>query len=220
MADTATDPRTVQLKSVILSFTDTLLTKKRTSDDPNAKEKHGCNVIITPVLADGSPNPHYEANKAKCATAVKASGERQWKNENAYQTILEDDPKRLCYRKGESFKNKETREVYKGYEGNMAISGGTPGASQKRPKLFDRRKRPVAEADILDVMYGGTYADVIISFYGTDKGGSRGIFSTIEAIRSHEEGQRMGGGVHVDADDFDNLPDADNAFEGAGDLLG
>ena len=76
----------------------------------------------------------------------------------------------------------------------------------------------MAEDDILDVMYGGVYADVILSFYGTDKGG-RGVFCTIEAIRSHEEGERMGGGVVVDADDFDDLEDSDS-FDDDDDLMG
>jgi hypothetical protein len=53
---------------------------------------------------------------------------------------------------------------------------------------------------------------VVISFYGTDEGG-RGVFASIEAIRSRQEGERLGGGPRASADDFDDLDD-DDAFSG------
>lgn len=199
------DGRTVQLKRVRLSFTDSLLEKKKTSDDPNAKPKHGLNVI------NESSGPHFKANQDKIIAALKKAGEKEWKNPDAYKDIAEDNPKRVCFKKGEKFKNKENK-VYAGYEGNFAFSASGPSAGQKRPKLLDRHKRPVEEKDILDVFYGGCYADVIVSFFGTDKG-SRGIFASVEAIRSHQEGERMGGGIYVDADDFDDMED-DDSFDG------
>lgn len=210
------DPRTVQLKRVRLSFSDSLKEKKATVDD--GEPKHSCNMILE------TEGKEFAANKEKIRSAMEAASEQAFKNKDAWKTIMEDDPKRVCYRKGERFKNKESGEVYKGYAGNWAISGGTPGGGQRRPKLYDRHKRDVGEADILDVFYGGCYADVIVSFYGTDKGG-RGIFCTIEAIRSHQEGERMGGGWSGDASEFDELPDAEDSFSGtssssADDLLG
>lgn len=226
------DGRTVQLKRVRLSFTKRLKTKGKTSDEAN-KETHGLNVILD------KSQPTFQANLDKCIAALKAAGEKAWKNPDAYKDIAEDAPKRVCFRKGERFKNGEGK-VYAGYEGNYAFGANGPSGGDKRPKLLDRRKRALREqatgehikanaifeiADIDDIFYGGCYADVIVSFYGTDKG-SRGIFATIEAIRSHQEGERMGGGVEVDADDFDDLED-DDSFVGGGssskdddDLLG
>lgn len=198
------DGRTVQLKHVRLSFTDSLKEKKATVE--NGKPKHSCNVILETADAN------FEKNKAKVISAIKAAGEKKWKNPDAYKDIMEDNPKRVCFRKGEKWKNKEGK-VYAGYEGNFAFSASGPSGGQRRPKLLDRHKREVAEGDILDVMYGGTYADVIVSFYGTDEG-SRGIFASIEAIRSHQEGERMGGGIYVDADDFDDLEDDDSFDSG------
>lgn len=203
------DGRTVQLKRVRLSFTDSLLEKKKTSDDPNAKPKHSLNILLE------KDSPHYAENHAKIMSAIKAAGMKEWKNEDAYISISEDSPKRVCYRDGLKWKNKEG-VVYSGYENAKAFSGSGPSGGQKRPKLLDRHKRPVAEADILDVCYGGVYADVIASFFGTDKG-SRGIFASVEAIRSHQEGERMGGGIVVDADDFDDLEE-DDAFDSVGDI--
>lgn len=196
------DGRTVQLKHVRLSFTDALKDKKKTANTEDAKEKHGCNIILE------SKDKFFDENKAKVLAAIEKACEIQWKKPKAWKDIQEDNPKRICFRKGERFKNTEG-EIYQGYEGNFAITASGPSAGQKRPKLLDRRKRPVAYDDILDVCYGGVYADVIVSLFGTDKGG-KGVFCSIEAIRSHEEGERMGGGFNVDDDDFDDLEDGDS----------
>lgn len=198
------DGRTVQLKGVRLSFTDSLKEKRATVED--GKPKHSANIILE------ASSPHNEANRKKVTAALEEASKQAFKNPNTWKTIAEDDPKRVCFRKGERFKNKEG-QVYNGYEGNYAITGAGPGGGQKRPKLLDRHKRPVEESDILDVCYGGSYADVIVSFYGTEKGG-RGIFCSFEAIRSHQTGDKMGGGIYVDADDFDDLEDDDSFDSG------
>ena len=133
--------------------------------------------------------------------------------------MWDDDPKQSCFRKGSRFKNGEG-QVYAGYDGNLAISGAGPSGGKKRPKMLDRHKRPVEEADILDVCYSGTYADVIVSMYGTDKGGSRRLACSVDAIRSHQEGEAQGGGgIVVEADDFDDLDD-DDSFGGGADSSG
>lgn len=213
------DGRTVQLKRIRLSFTERLAEAGKTSDESD-KETHGSNFILE------SDSPHFNANYEKVMSAIKMAGEKTWKNPDAYKGIQEDAPKRVTFRKGDRFKNREGK-IYAGYEGNYAFSANGPGGGLKRPKMLDRRKgilREQASAEQLekgkvfdvskipDIFYGGVYADVIVSFYGTDKG-SRGIFATVEAIRSHEEGDRMGGGaIYVDADDFDDLED-DDSFE-------
>ena len=210
MAEQKTDGRTVQLKRVRLSFCDSLLHKKKTAKTEDAKEAHSVNVILE------KDSPHYDANTKKIRKALDAASEEFWKGKpDKWRSIMEDDPKRVCYRKGDRFKNQTTGEIYDGYEGNWAIAGKGPMGGQKRPKLLDRRKREVETDDILDVFYAGTYADVIVSFYGTDKGGL-GVFCSVEAIRSHEEGERMAGGFDVDPDVFDDLDDDDDGFSDSG----
>lgn len=199
------DGRSVQLKGVRLSFTNRIAVADTTSDESD-KKTHGCNFIIE------ADSPHFDANNAKIISALKEAGKQAFKNENAYKLIAEDTPKRVCYRDGNRWKNKEGK-VYAGYENNKAFGANGPGGGLKRPKLYDRFKREVEVKDISDVFYGGCYADVIVSFYGTDKG-SRGIFCTIDAIRSLQEGDRMGGGIDVDANDFDDVDDDEDAFAG------
>lgn len=200
------DGRAVQLKGVRLSFTQSLYEKKATVE--GGIPKYNLNVIVE------KDHPNFEENHRKLVAAISAASEKAFKDENRWKRIQENDPKRLCYRKGERFANAETGEPYSGYAGNMGISVGCPAKGQKRPgKLLDRHKRPVAESDILDVFYSGTYADVVLEFYGTTEGGP-GIFCTASAIRSHQQGENLGGGgVPVDDDDFDDLEDDDDLMD-------
>lgn len=197
------DPRSCWLKRVRLSFSESLHEAEATVEggDP----KHTCNVILE------SDSATFEANKAATMRCIRAAGEETWKDPEAWKGIAEDAPKRVSFRKGERFKNREG-VVYQGYAGNYAISAAGPKRGSKRPILLDRHKRDVEIKDIPDVFYGGVYGDVKVSWYGTDKGG-RGIFATIEAIRSHQEGERMGGGGGVTRDEIDELDDLDDGLD-------
>ncbi len=205
MATGDNDGRTVLLKGVRYSFTDSLKDKKKTSDDPNAIPKHGLNIILE------ASSPHFEDNKKKCFDAMRAAGEKEWKNPDAFKQIAEDNPKRVCFKKGERFKNGDG-QIYAGYEGNWAMSLSGPSAGQKRPILKDRQKRDVTENEILDVFYGGCYGDAYVSFFGTDKG-SRGIFASADLLRSHQTGERMGGGFVLDESKMAALDDLDDDLD-------
>lgn len=207
--------RTVYLNRVRLSFADSLKDKAKSEKlGADAKESHSANFILE------SDKPEFESNKKAVIQALKAASREFKKPEDWWKTLWDDDPKQLCFRKGERFKNAETGEPYAGYAGNIGIAGKGPGAGERRPKLKDRHKRDVEYADIHDVAYNGTYCDAIIAFYATDKGGTSRITCSIEAIRSHQEGERMGGGgINVSDDDFEDLPD-DDSFGSDDDLGG
>lgn len=211
------DPRTIWLKRVRLSFTDSLKDKQKTSDDPNAEPKHGCNIIVEQVGDDPKAKAMAADNVKAAIGAIEAACDKQWKDKDRWKAIQEDAPKRICFRRGERFKNREGK-VYAGYEGNFGLTASGPSAGQKRPKLLDRHKREVAEKDILDVCYGGSYADVLVSFYATEKG-SPGVFASIELIRSHQEGTPMGGGIVIDDSVLAEIDDLDDDLgaPGAGD---
>lgn len=201
--ETRGDGRTVQLKGMRLSFAERIHTADKTSDESD-KKTHGCNFI------NERDSPHFDSNHKKIIAAMKKAGELAFKNENAYITIAEDTPKRVCYRDGNRWKNREG-QIYQGYENNKAFSANGPGGGLKRPNLYDRHKLEVDIDKIPEIFYGGVYCDCVVSFYGTEKG-SRGIFATIDAIRSHQTGDRMGGGIIVTADDFDDFDDEDDVF--------
>ena len=223
--ESKSDGRTVQLKGVRLSFAESLQVKKAAAKTEDAKLVHQCNLILE------KESEHFEDNKRKVREAIEKACELEWKNKDKHKQIAEDSPKNVAYRKGERFKNKDG-VVYDGYAGNMAIAGKGPKAGQNRPKLLDRSKRRLKEqvvnpADlksgryfediqINDIFYNGSYCDAVVSFYGTDKGGGDKLCVSVDAIRSYQRGDRMGGGgIEVDDDDFDDFDDEDGDLSGA-----
>lgn len=202
-----TTGRTVQLTNVRLSFADSLneakLPKKA---EPGAKPTHSTNLIIE------KGTPDYDSNVAAIKSALRAAAKEFKRPEDWWETLWSDKPDNLSFRKGDRFKT-DAGEIYKGYEGNAVVICKGPGGGLKRPKMLDRLKREVEVKDINDVLYNGSYCDAQVSFYGTDKGGTARLTCSVEAIRSRQEGERLGGGgIGVDTDDFEDLG-ADDSFD-------
>lgn len=206
------DGRTVQLKRVRLSFPGSLKDKKSTTKDGSGRPKHTVNIIMDPN--DPVGKKYHEENKTKVIAALRAAGEAYKKKPDLYKILMDDEPKRCCLRKGEKMKTADG-QVRDHYKGTLWIAGAGPKAGDERPVLKGKDKRIIGYDEINSVFYGGVYADVVVSMYGTDKGGSDGLFNSVEVIRSWEVGDRFpeGGGVHVDDDDFD---DDDDDFVGMG----
>lgn len=201
MSENKGDSRTVLLRDVVASFTDSLHTARPTVE--NGEPKHTMNVILV------SNSKYADRNKKSVAAALTAASEEEFKRPDMWRELMEEDPKRCSFRPGKRFKNSSTGEIYKGYEGNYAIACAGPRGGKVRPRMLDRHKRAVDTNDILDVVYSGTRCDALVSFYGTKKGGN-GVFATIEMVRSYQEGERIGGSpVNVDAylDELDDLED-------------
>lgn len=214
--------RTATLTGVRLSFGDSLdvasLPKK--NNDPSAKPKHGVNLIIEKDSAD------FEANKAVIIEALKNASTEFKKPDTWWKTLFDDKPDNICMKKGDRFKT-DAGEIYKGYEGNLVLALKGPAGGLKRPQIRDRNKKIVHDPStcpdttrIKEVAYNGSYADCIVSFYGTDNGGTARLTGSVEAIRSHERGERLGGGgIYVDEDDFDDL-EQDDSFDNAPSSVG
>lgn len=220
------DPRTVTLKGVRLSFTDALVEKRATSTENPDRKTHHLNVINE---KSGPFAKHFDDNHKKIMGAIKAACEKEWKNPEKYKDIIEDSPKRVCYRDGSKFKNREG-QIYTGYEGNKAFSASTPGGGQRRPRFIDRYKniliapgdamptgtkltvKNITLADIQEFFYSGCYADVTVSFYGTKKG-SDGVFCSVDMIRSYQQGERVAGGYVFEDDDLDELDDFEDDLD-------
>ncbi len=216
--DKKSDPRTVQLKRLRLSFAEGLIEKKAATED--SEPKHSTNLVIECVGTDDLAVKFAEENKGKCLAAIKAACDHTWGKPDRWKNIQEDNPKRIAFRKGERFRN-DDGQVYKGYEGNFVIAASGPRAGQLRPKMFDRHRVQLDASDpkflerIAQICYSGCYVDAFVSFYGGDKGGA-GVFASIEAIRSHQEGESTGGGgITVTKDMFDAFDDEGDSFAGA-----
>jgi hypothetical protein len=194
-----TTGRSVVLTNVRFSFGETLQEAKPPRKDPTGRKTHGCNLI----LERGSKD--FESNKLAIVAALQAAAKEFGRPENWWKTLMDDSPKECSFRKGERFKDKDSN-VYKGYAENLIVVCKGPMGGADRPRIKDRMKRDVAVEDINTVVYNGTYGDCILSFYGTDNGGTPRLTCSINAIRSYQEGERLGGGaIYVSDDDFDGF---------------
>lgn len=201
--------RTVLLKKVRVSFGESLqeasLPKK--NRDANSRPTHGSNFIIS------RDKPDFASDKEVIISALKAACREFKKPEEWWKTLFEDKPDNISFRKGDRFKQ-ENGEIYKGYEGNLVIIAKGPKGGKERPVIMDRYKKVVTDiSKINEIVYNGTEADVLISFYGTDNGGTARLTCSVQHVRSWQEGERLGGGgVYADADDFDDADDGDDGF--------
>lgn len=205
--------RTATLTGVRISYGDSLqeASLPKNNKDPNAKPKHGANLIIE------RNSEHFDSNKAAIISCLKSAGVYFKKPEDWWKTLFDDKPDNLCFKKGDRFKTAEG-EIYKGYEGNLILALKGPAGGAKRPQIRDRYKKIIEDVSkINEIAYNGSYADAVVSFYGTDNGGTARLTGSIESLRSWQEGDRFGGGgVYVDDDDFDSFDDDDDSFESGG----
>lgn len=225
---TQTDDRVVTIKNVRLSFTKGL--REKTKSHPDAKPKHSCSFILDPV------SPEHAANVKAVKKAIAAAEVQEFGagKEGIIAKSVQDN-KRIVFREGNTFTN-EDGETYSGYDVEGAFGLGSC-KSDKRPKLFDRKKRPFEgnasqeqkdkgfyfDADeIDDIFQAGQFCDAIVSFYCTSKKeqGGRGLFASVQLIRARQVGETFGAGNNATADDLDDLDDEDDGIGGDDDLLG
>lgn len=191
MADKpAADPRTVYLKGVRLSYPH-LHERHKASED--AQPKFSATFLIDPSTKEGKMNIRKleAAVKAAELQAFKKSGLKYKSDRNHFMDGNE------CLDKA--------GEIKVGYEDMMVVK-----ASNKDPiKLIHRNKKPV-EADKTP-FYAGCIVEGFVNAYGTTKGGSNGLFFTMDAVRFWEDGERIGRG-EISDDAFDD----DDEDEGYG----
>lgn len=224
---TEQDARVATIKNVRLSFCNGL--REKTKSHPDAKPKHSCSFILDPTV------PEHKANLAAVRKAIAAAEVKEFGagKEGIIAKSVQDN-KRIVFREGSTFTN-EDGETYQGYDVEGAYGLGSC-KSDRRPKLFDRKKRPFEgnateeqkqagkyfEIDeIDDIFQAGQFCDAIVSFYCTSKKeqGGRGLFASVQLIRARQTGETFGGGNSASPDDLEDLED-DDGIGGEDDLLG
>lgn len=213
---TSTDERVCTIKNVRLSFCTPGL-REKTKSHPDAKPKHSSSFILDPSV------PEHSTNMKVVRKAIAAAEMKEFGKTGVVEKI--QDHKRVVFREGETFTN-EDGDVYQGYDVEGAYGLGSC-KSDKRPKLFDRKKRPfVGNAtkeqedkgfcfeleDIDDIFQAGQFCDAVVSFYCTSKKeqGGRGLFASIQLIRARQVGDTFGASNNASADDLDDLEDDDD----------
>lgn len=189
----------VYLKNVRLSYPH-LFEKQKANED--AKPKYSAAFLIDPTTAVG------KQNIAKIKKAIAEAEEKKWK-----KTGFKYKQDRICFYDGNENVNDEG-EVRPGYEDMMVIK-----ASNERPvDLRHRNKSKVDWDSERDTFYGGCYVEAVLRLYGTDNGGSKGLFASLELVRYYAKGDPFGA-PPVDDSILDDLED-DEEFEDDDDVLG
>lgn len=203
------DERQVYLKDVRISYPH-LINKQKASDD--AKPKFSASFLIDPSTKAG------KRNVALIEAALDAACMAEFKKPFDKMKFKED---RCCYFEGdEAFDS--NGDVKDGYAGMMVIKA----SNQSRVDLRFRNKDKVQvekqsdgtyEAED-DPIYGGCYVEAILRVYGTKKGGSPGVFASLELVRFFKDGDRFGS-PPVDDSVLDDLDDEDEDDGDGDDLL-
>lgn len=188
MAKADKDPRRVYLKRVRLSFPH-LHERQKASED--AEPKFSASFLIDPST------PHGEANIAQIEAAIEAAKEAA---KFTSKTQFKDG--RMCYFDGDENTDDEG-EIKAGYEGMMVIKA----SNKEVVKLLTRQKKAVERDN--SPFYGGCEVECMLGLYGTRKGGSPGIFASLDAVRFWDDGEAFGK-AQVSDDDFDDDEDEDD----------
>lgn len=111
--------------------------------------------------------------------------------------------------KGETKKNKRTREVYEGYHGMVVVSA----KNKKRPTLKGRNGENLTPQEVARIMYGGCYVNAIVSIWCQSNKYGEALRMNLDGVKFHADGDAFGGGGLSDDewDDFDD--DAGDGFD-------
>ncbi len=181
------DPRRVYLKNVRLSYPH-LHERQKANED--AAPKFSASFLIDPETATG------KSNIAKIKSAIKAAREAA-----GIKDAVKIKGDRMCFFRGDDNTDDEGN-VKDGYEGMVVIK-----ASNKDPvRLLTRAKKEV-EADNTP-FYGGCYVEGMLGLYATKKGGSWGIFASLDGVRFWDDGDPFGK-PPISDDEWDDDDDDD-----------
>jgi hypothetical protein len=188
------DPRRVYLKNVRLSYPH-LHERQKANED--AEPKFSASFLIDPSTKSGKEN--IKKIEAAIEAAKEAAG---------FSDKIKFKDGRMCFFDGEENTDDEGN-VKDGYEGMMVIK-----ASNKDPvRLLTRKKKEVDRDN--SPFYGGCYVECMLGLFGTKKGGSPGIFASLDGVRFWEDGESFGK-AQIGDDEWDD----DEDDEDDDDLLG
>ncbi len=186
------DPRQVYIKEVRLSYPH-LTEKQRANED--AEPKYSCAFIIDPSTKTGKRNVRL------IEAALDEACRQEFKKSFSQMKFKEG---RVCYFEGDEATD-ANGDPKPGYEGMMIVKA----SNKRRVDLRHRDKTPIDPEE--SPFYGGCFGEAILRFYGTKKGGSPGLFASLELVRWTGHGEPFGAPPVDDSilDDLDDDEDDD-----------
>lgn len=200
MATKTKDPRQVYLKGVRLSYPHL---HKRQKANEDADPKFSASFLIDPSTTQGKKN----INLIK--TAIQAAREKE-----GWPDKLKLKEGRSCFFDGNDNTDDEG-EIKAGYEDMMVIKASNADVVA----LFTRARKNVDPDN--SPFYAGCEVECKLGVFGTKKGGSPGIFASLDGVRFWDDGEAFGkSAVKNDDWDEDDEDFDDGEDEGDDDPMG
>lgn len=177
------DPTRIQLKRVRLSYP-ALFRPKGFGKNNDGEPAYQAAFLIDPEDKLGRKNEDLIVD------AIEEAKIKKWGDK--IPKLKQD---KICFREGDEDKPEE--------DGMMVLSA----RNYKKPKVLDRDKEEVVEAD--GIPYAGCYVDAIVRIWVQDNEYGKRINCSLEAVRFREDGEPFGA-PPVDPDEFDDLDDEDD----------
>lgn len=150
--------------------------------EADENDKYSVSIIIDPNNPCLEEAKHFIEKKAKEKWGEKAAA----KLKQAYAS------NNVVLRSGDT---KDT-DRYPEYEGMMTMNA----YSKKKPVMYAADRRPITEND--GTIYSGCYCNVIVDFWIQDDSNRKGVNGALEGLMFVKDGERLGGGRSVTAEDF------------------
>ena len=187
MAKKANDPRQVYLKGVRLSHPHLFVRQAAAADH---EPTFSASFLIDPTTKQGKAN--MKLIEAAIAEAKVQAGFTE-------KTRFKEG--RMCYFDGNDNVDDEG-EIKSGYEDMMVIKA----SNKELFGIFSRKRKPVDKDN--SPFYAGCEVECKLGLFGTTKGGSPGIFASLDGIRFWDDGEAFGKAA-VKSDDWDEDEDED-----------
>lgn len=175
--------KTIQVKNVRVSFPN-IIEATKSPMFPESDKRFRCDLIFEKT------DPQFAAVMGLIGEAAA----EKWQSHSG--TVLQNmDVKLRCWGRGEEKVKAKTFEVYDGYEGHMFVK--TSNYEDSPPIIFTADAQAVENGTPLRQMearkiYGGCYANAVLSFKAWDNNGSRGVRCTLVAIQFAKDGKPFG----------------------------
>jgi len=185
MVDTS---RRVYLKNVRLSYPHL---HKRQKANEDADPKFSASFLIDPTTKDG------KANIKQIEAAIVAAKEKE-----GWGDKIKIKENRCCFFDGNDNTDDEGT-VKAGYEDMMVIKA----SNAENFRLVARNRKDVDPDN--SPFYGGCMVECFLNLFGTKKGGSPGVFASLDGVRFMDDGEPFGK-TQIGDDEWDDDDDDDD----------
>lgn len=185
----------VLLKNVRLAFAN--LFEPYMNND--GKGSYGCKLIVVP--------DHPQVTEI--VKAMQAAATEEWGEKAAaiYKTLKANN--KLCLHDGEE------KADYAGFSGNLFVSAN----NKEKPLLIDGNKNELSAAS--GKLYPGCYVNASIEIWAQNsKDYGKRINAGLRGVQFAADGERLAGGGTASEDEFEAIPQAEGATEGAAAAFG